>query len=337
MNSFIHCMTQLIQINAKTSAFSTVVNSSLRNFDQISSVTKRQLNTKSSGLSGPAFAPREARSEAEMMKWLNSVKLAPKLLAAVVFLTLVSATIAAIALQSLWRVSAITETMEAAQKRSLSAGRATSNLLAYFRHVEFLPISLSEEARRSHENDANEELRRLLGRIDELEKSVMTEEGRRAVMTARDVLAKYRLVHDQIAAISRAGDFDKAGAIALEHSTAADVIRKELRGVEDRSLARAQELVKQVKAAENFAETMIGLVALLGIGIGIGFSLFIIIVGVTRPLGQMSQTMNELAKGRTDLDVPGADRKDEVGDMGRAVLVFRDNARERLRLEERER
>jgi methyl-accepting chemotaxis protein len=41
-----------------------------------------------------------------------------------------------------------------------------------------------------------------------------------------------------------------------------------------------------------------------------------------------------LADGKTDIDISGADRKDEIGDLSRAVAVFRDNAIERERLEE---
>ncbi|MBM3529510.1 MAG: DUF3365 domain-containing protein [Alphaproteobacteria bacterium] len=54
---------------------------------------------------------------------------------------------------------------------------------------------------------------------------------------------------------------------------------------------------------------------------------------VTRPLTGMVQTMGELARGRNDVEVPGANRKDELGLMARAVLVFRDAAVEKERLE----
>ncbi|MEI8146870.1 MAG: MCP four helix bundle domain-containing protein, partial [Alphaproteobacteria bacterium] len=190
-----------------------------------------------------------------MTTWLNSIKLAPKLLSAVIFLALVSATITVIAFQSIWRVSAAVESMKAAQERTLSAGRATSNLLSYFRHVEFLPSTLSEEARRTHEAEAHNELRLLFMRIDQLEKSIVTDEGRRAIVVARDALAKYKIAHDQIASISRAGDFNRARALTLEYSTTADAVRKELRGIEERAVARVHLQVNLAKAAESSAES----------------------------------------------------------------------------------
>ena len=42
--------------------------------------------------------------------------------------------------------------------------------------------------------------------------------------------------------------------------------------------------------------------------------------------------MARLAKGDTDVDLGNSNRRDEIGDMLRAVQVFRDNAIERHRL-----
>jgi len=45
-----------------------------------------------------------------------------------------------------------------------------------------------------------------------------------------------------------------------------------------------------------------------------------------KPLSTMAITMNGLAGGNLDLEVPAQDRADEVGDMAKAVQVFKDNA-----------
>ncbi|KMO34061.1 chemotaxis protein [Methylobacterium tarhaniae] len=58
----------------------------------------------------------------------------------------------------------------------------------------------------------------------------------------------------------------------------------------------------------------------------------LIVRSVVRPMERLRATMGALAEGRTDLTVPEAGRRDEVGAMARAVLVFRDNAIERERL-----
>lgn len=55
--------------------------------------------------------------------------------------------------------------------------------------------------------------------------------------------------------------------------------------------------------------------------------------GISTPLRSMTRAMQGLANGDLEIEIPSADRRDEVGDMARAVTVFRDNAREVERLQ----
>ncbi len=56
-------------------------------------------------------------------------------------------------------------------------------------------------------------------------------------------------------------------------------------------------------------------------------------VGITSPMAKLRERMTRLAEGETDTDVPGLDRRDEVGQMAEALDVFRNSAIERIRLE----
>lgn len=55
---------------------------------------------------------------------------------------------------------------------------------------------------------------------------------------------------------------------------------------------------------------------------------------ITRPIRSISEAMEKLSQGDTDVDLEASGRADEIGDMYKAVAVFRDNAIERLKLEE---
>ena len=55
---------------------------------------------------------------------------------------------------------------------------------------------------------------------------------------------------------------------------------------------------------------------------------------LTRPLKAMIDAMTALARGDLDQPAPAVDRRDELGDMARAVSVFRDHALTRARLEQ---
>ncbi len=72
--------------------------------------------------------------------------------------------------------------------------------------------------------------------------------------------------------------------------------------------------------------------------IGVGFvtliiaafiGMFVVHRGLTLPLERLIGNMRKLAEGDLSIEFPGARRKDEIGEMARAVLVFRENARER--------
>jgi methyl-accepting chemotaxis protein len=54
---------------------------------------------------------------------------------------------------------------------------------------------------------------------------------------------------------------------------------------------------------------------------------------IIKPLRAQLEIMARLAAGEYAMEVPGAERRDEVGAIARAVAVFRDNGQEKLRLE----
>ncbi|WP_331373233.1 methyl-accepting chemotaxis protein [Sinorhizobium chiapasense] len=54
---------------------------------------------------------------------------------------------------------------------------------------------------------------------------------------------------------------------------------------------------------------------------------------LTKPISALVKDMNRLAGGDTAIACTGQERKDEIGDMARSVVVFRDAAIDRVRLE----
>jgi methyl-accepting chemotaxis protein len=99
----------------------------------------------------------------------------------------------------------------------------------------------------------------------------------------------------------------------------------------DRIIAEGQKLSDQLSADAASTSMTLTIVSILGIAIGIGLSIVVARKGITGPLHKLQGTMSKLADGDNSVDVPCAVRKDEVGDMAKVVLVFRDNA---VKLEE---
>ncbi len=93
-----------------------------------------------------------------------------------------------------------------------------------------------------------------------------------------------------------------------------------------------EEIVAEGRSTMATARTIqLGLLALILV-IGAA-SAFLIARGIIRPIAGMTGAMTRLAAGRTDLTVPSQDAVDEMGEMARAVEVFRQNAIAREGLE----
>jgi len=71
--------------------------------------------------------------------------------------------------------------------------------------------------------------------------------------------------------------------------------------------------------------------AAAGLLIGVGLA-WVIGGGIVRPLAGMTAVMGKLAAGDHGVDVPARDNSDEIGDMARAVEVFKQHAVEAERL-----
>ncbi len=56
---------------------------------------------------------------------------------------------------------------------------------------------------------------------------------------------------------------------------------------------------------------------------------------ITAPIEDMTGRMNQLAQGDTSIEVPALDRRDEVGDIARAVEVFKENTKAKRAMEAR--
>ena len=125
-------------------------------------------------------------------------------------------------------------------------------------------------------------------------------------------------------------------ARALEGSTAGktatDLIRAkvdEIDGVERELLAK-RDAVEERAFATAYTMTILGGAASLIIATLMGV---LLTRGIAVPITRMTSAMTTLAKGDTTVEVPGVDRRDEIGAMAATVQVFKDNMIERQRAE----
>jgi methyl-accepting chemotaxis protein len=66
----------------------------------------------------------------------------------------------------------------------------------------------------------------------------------------------------------------------------------------------------------------------------VSFFIMVIAKSISKPLVSMTESMDKLAAGNLDIEIPAQDQRDETGKMARAVKIFQQNAIEKIQLEE---
>ncbi len=103
----------------------------------------------------------------------------------------------------------------------------------------------------------------------------------------------------------------------------------------DEIIAQATETAEQAttELSASQARTRAGIIAvgIAMVAFGLGFS-WLIGRSITRPLNGLAGVMKQLADGNTSARIPATDAHDEIGEMARTVIVFRDNMIEREKL-----
>ncbi|WP_419760497.1 methyl-accepting chemotaxis protein [Acidisoma sp.] len=110
------------------------------------------------------------------------------------------------------------------------------------------------------------------------------------------------------------------GAVSTALASEADTISSEARQSDDQLTSITDRTI-----LITYGGIIGGLILVLGIG-------FVAIRRwVVAPVQQLELRMTRLAKGDFQVDVPGGERRDEIGGMARAVLVFKESGLEKIK------
>ncbi len=193
----------------------------------------------------------------------------------------------------------------------------------------------SGEDRKTYAERATKRIKELNARVDHLvgvmgaETAALQMEG--FAPTQRQVMAS----------LTRVIDAALAGNIAAAHTLFNDETRPAERAASKVTDSFVEAMDKRIDAATQesravaaLAERAQMITALAGIIIGVGLALFINRRGVSQPLAHLTTATSAIAAGQLDTHIPAQERRDELGALASALLVFRDQARANHDLEE---
>ncbi len=131
-------------------------------------------------------------------------------------------------------------------------------------------------------------------------------------------------------------DLDKlAGGVkaVIDVDAATRQLMSSLATLNDAMINENAKAARELEGRSEFALVALALTAALS-ALGAGaLTFWISHFKIARPLSRMAATMTALAEGDLRVEVDGRRRKDEIGDIARAVQVFKDHALRRIDLE----
>ena len=248
-------------------------------------------------------------------------------------------TISATGVVSLGSLSAASDEIELAGSESMLGARLNQNVIALNR-AEFR-IAVDPSQLKEGERIISEQRAQLLERFDALKRTADPEQEKllRAVEAKlnsywpelQDTLEKVKANADKIQ-LSQAQQIIRDSALTSEKF--ALELQASVRAFTDYSNAKAERISTEASALASSTEKIMLIVAAIGVlgGAAIGWS--IARFTITRPLGRAVDDLNRLASGDLSIEIFGAGRGDEIGDVAKGLKVFKDNMVRTRQMEE---
>ncbi|CAN7384253.1 methyl-accepting chemotaxis protein [Rhizobium sp. LjRoot30] len=162
----------------------------------------------------------------------------------------------------------------------------------------------------------------------------LTAEEKQLAESASTVLASMDRSLDKLKSIVAGHDKAALDAyVSNELYPTIDPFSEKISALVDLQIRIGQEEFVRAQATRATNSTLMLVFSLVALGVS-GLALWIILVGVSRPLNTITDRMKQLAGGTIDIDVPYAGRRDEIGAIAGALEIFRQAAHSNRRLEQ---
>ncbi len=142
-----------------------------------------------------------------------------------------------------------------------------------------------------------------------------------------ELSALHQLTNEAVA-LGMANKNDAALKVVQQADIVATRFSKKLTAFNEALIASSTATSDKLSNTALATSWMVMVASIVGTIVVMGFSFLVARAGITRPLENLRGTMARLATGDTNIEVICAIRGDEVGEMAKTVVVFRDAARD---------
>jgi methyl-accepting chemotaxis protein len=268
------------------------------------------------------------------MSLLARVKIITKILAVIMLLAAVAASTSWLGIRAMSSMNDDAETMASTAKRALEAARASTSLITLSSAEFQVALDPRPENRAIVHKLVDEQIKLFKERVEDFSKT--RDEKTRAMMPAiKEAMAAYEKgmektlrLADETRDVQLSEQVELLRTSAMSSQVAAVKLRAEIRAAAEQLNNRVNEFAKQASEEYLATSNQLMIVAAIGIILGVLAGYLIGQFGIVKPINLLKSVMEAFARNNLTAEVPGTDRRDELGDMARTVEVFKKNGLE---------
>jgi methyl-accepting chemotaxis protein len=274
------------------------------------------------------------------MSFLARFRVLTKILAVIFLMSGIAAGISWLGIHAMSAMNEDAETMKSSAQRSLEAARANTSLISLLSAEFQVALDPRPENRVEVRKEVDEQLKALNQRLEDFSKT--RDEKTRALLPAvKTALAAYEksmenTLHlaNEAKEVQLSEQVEKLRVSAMNSRALAEKLRAELRAVAEQLDERVNYFAKTATDEYESTSRSLMVVAVAGVLMGMIAGFMVGQFGIAKPIRSIVELLRKLADGDFSVDVLGTDRKDEVGEIAKAAVSFKDNGMAKVRMEQ---
>jgi len=274
------------------------------------------------------------------MSILSRFRILTKILAVIGILSLAAAGITALGISSLKQIAEQTSLVSRTSDEALLVSRINTNLQAISANIYRLAGDPRAENRSGAEAEIKDELASFKKRFTTLSELVVSEDSKaRLAKISREM----EVLNGAIANIYQAANGVQNFQMTQEMQQVRDAagaasklvggLRNSLRAMMEIYGKRVVDVNADATEAYLHVSTLMMITAGISIAVSLGLGFLIGQYGVAKPVRALVVLLQKLAGGDYDVEVEGTDRRDEIGDVAKTAIIFKDNGLTKIRME----
>jgi len=276
------------------------------------------------------------------MSVLARFKIITKILAVIILLAATATVISWLGIHAMASLNTGADNMNFAAQRALEAARANQSVIALNRAEFRLALDPGTENRAAVHGLIEEQMKLFNERLADLSKT-RDQQAISMLPAIKTAMADYQRDLQNTLALADGAKNVQLGDMTIQlrdsvmkSRAAAEKLQGSVRTVADRLIERVGHFSKEASDEYESTSRQLMIIAALGIVFGVVAGYLIGQFGIVKPIVLLKAVMEAFAGNDLKADVPGVERRDEVGDMARTVEVFKKNGLEveRMRTEQ---